>query len=249
MTRPRDDEPGRLLDGGATDFEKRVLGAALRKGPPPEVSARMAAALGLSGAPVAPPASAAEASAAPTTAPAAPAAAWPWISAGLVALSLVGGFAGARAWRARHRVRSTPPPAASPASRLAPIMPTPSALSPAAIPSDSVAGTPSAPEALNHRGRTPALERDLHVEIAFIDGARAALAAGGAKRALELVHRYAERYPRGSFLPEAAALEIEALMRLGRDPEARTLAERFVATHRGSLLSERVAALAGLASR
>ena len=36
-------------------------------------------------------------------------------------------------------------------------------------------------------------------------------------------------------------------MKLGREAEARALAERFVAEHRGSLLARRVAEIAGLA--
>ena len=41
-------------------------------------------------------------------------------------------------------------------------------------------------------------------------------------------------------------MEVEALMKLGRATEARALAERFVAEHRGTLLARRVADVAGL---
>jgi hypothetical protein len=39
---------------------------------------------------------------------------------------------------------------------------------------------------------------------------------------------------------------VEALVKLGRAAEARALAERFVAEHRGTLLARRVADVAGL---
>jgi outer membrane protein assembly factor BamD (BamD/ComL family) len=83
--------------------------------------------------------------------------------------------------------------------------------------------------------------------MALIDGARNGLASGAADKALTLVRQYQQRYPGGIFDPEAAALRIEALVRLGRSSEARGLAERFVATQPAGPLTERVKAVAGLA--
>jgi outer membrane protein assembly factor BamD (BamD/ComL family) len=80
----------------------------------------------------------------------------------------------------------------------------------------------------------------------LIDGARSAMGAGAGGRALDILGQYQSKYPAGSFRPEAAALKIEALVKLGRTAEARTLAERFVAEHGGTPLAERVARLAGL---
>ena len=73
------------------------------------------------------------------------------------------------------------------------------------------------------------------------------MSAGDARRALELLRGYRDKYPSGSFRPEATAIRIEALAKLGRQAEARALAERFVAEHRGSLLAARVA-MVGLAA-
>jgi outer membrane protein assembly factor BamD (BamD/ComL family) len=87
---------------------------------------------------------------------------------------------------------------------------------------------------------------ELRDQIAFIDTARSDLAAGADRHALDTLRRYQERYPTGSFRPEATALRVEALVKLGRQEEARALAERFVAEHRGSLLAKRVSELAGL---
>ena len=72
------------------------------------------------------------------------------------------------------------------------------------------------------------------------------MSAGDHRRALKILRHYADRYPAGSFRPEASALKIEALMKLGREREARALAERFVTEQRGSLMARRVAEVAGL---
>jgi len=79
-----------------------------------------------------------------------------------------------------------------------------------------------------------------------IDLARTAVKAGDGRRALEIVRRYQDKYPTGHFLPESAALKIEALVGLGRIADARVLAERFVADNKGTMLAKRVAILAGL---
>jgi hypothetical protein len=80
----------------------------------------------------------------------------------------------------------------------------------------------------------------------LLDAARQALSSGADRRGLELLRRYGDRYPSGSLRPEATAIKIEALMKLDRDAEARALAARFIAEHRGSLLAGRVAELVGL---
>ena len=97
-----------------------------------------------------------------------------------------------------------------------------------------------------HHPHVTAAAGDLRDEIAFLDGARAALSAGDGRRALELVRRYQEKFPRASFRPEATAIKIEALVKLDRQADARALAVRFVTENRGSLLAKRVAALVGL---
>ena len=61
---------------------------------------------------------------------------------------------------------------------------------------------------------------DLHAEIDLLDAARAAIAARAGARALDLLLRYEDRYPTGSFRPEAAAVRVEAL---GPDRHTRLL--------------------------
>jgi hypothetical protein len=255
MSRPPDDSPERLLGGDATDFERRVLEAALRKNPSPAVSARMASALGVAVTAVGTGGvAAAEAAAAPMGASKAAVTAtgttavWPWVVGGILGLVAAGAVVGARVWR------GSPPPeprqaAPSEAAPRAPAPPTlPSAPSqPAPVAAETAPG-PAAAVVPGGGGRTPATG-DLANQIAFIDAARAATAAGDGRRALQILRRYQSKYPAGSFRPEATGLTVEALVRLGRDAEARALAERFVTEHRGSLLAKRVAEIAGLGDR
>ena len=70
---------------------------------------------------------------------------------------------------------------------------------------------------------------DISEQVALLDGARSAVSAGDGQRALEIVRRYQDRYPAGTFRPEATAIRVEALMQLGRTAEAQELAERFIA--------------------
>lgn len=247
MSRPRTDIPGRLLDGDATDFERRVIDAALEKRPSAAASARMARALGVTvtniGTAAASKALAADAAASKAPAAAGTSATWPWVSVVVIGLVVAGAVVGARVWHGSSPAspRLTGPPA--PAAALD--VPTP----PAANGSSSAGGgeRTSSPAAPLRRTRVATTSGDLRDEIGLVDSARDALSVGSAPRALDILHRYQERYPSGSFRPEAAAIRIEALVKLGREAEARALAMRFVADHRGSLLATRVAELVGLA--
>jgi len=243
MSRPLVDLPERLLARDATDFERRMLEAALEKKPSPAASARMAKALGVTVATVAT-VTAVKTLAAGAAAAKAPvvagAAVWPWISAGVLGLVVAGA------------VVATRTPHISPAETAAV-----SAVATEPAPPVETAGEPHQPTgdvnqrlpaaaATSRRSRAVTPTGDLTEQTAFIDAARAAVAERSDRRALEILRRYQEKYPAGLFRPEATALKVEALMHLGRDGEARALAERFVAEHRGTLLAARVAEIAGL---
>ncbi len=242
MSRLLDDLPEPLLASDVTDFERRMLVAALKE-PSPAASARMAKALGVTVAAVATAtATAGKALAAGAAAAKAPvavgAAVWPWISAGVLGLVVAGAVIGTRT---RH---ASPPERPEAAALVAvPV----SAVQTPTPPSSDVSERPSAPAATNRRSRVTTATGALTDQTAFIDAARAAVAERSDRRALEILRRYQDKYPAGLFRPEATALKVEALMHLGRDGEARALAERFVAEHRGSLLAARVAEIAGLA--
>jgi hypothetical protein len=237
------DLPERLLDAGATDFERRILEAAAGKGPSPETSARMARALGVTatgiGAVAVATKLASDAAVAKATTVAGTTVLWPWVSAGVLGLVIASAVVGTRAWQAAP-TEARP----APTSAAAPAVAEPSASAPPASTFDQPPPVgPSVTSASNRAATT----RDLREQIALIDAARAALSSGSGRRALEILRRYQDGYPAGSFRPEAAVLKVEALVKLGREGEARALAERFVAEHRGSLLAERVAKLVGLA--
>ena len=244
------DLPPRLLDGEATDFERRVLEGALRNEPSAAASARMARAHGVTAGLVGTGATAGAAAAnkvalggatTKATVAAGVATAWPWISAGVLTLALVGAVAGPRLRRA-----PVPGRVVTSLSPAAPLERPPAAPSEVARPSGEVAEGSPDPLSSNHRAHLATAGGDLRDEIEFIDGARAMLAAGDAGRALDLLGHYQDKYPTGTFRPEATAIRIEALLKRGRAAEARALAARFVAEHRGSLLAARVAGLVGL---
>ena len=111
MSRAPTDLPERLLAADATDFERRVIEAALQKKPSPAAAARMASALGVTmssaGTAAGAKTPAAEAAASKATVGAGASTAWPWVSLGVLGL-VVGAVVGARAW---HASRPQPAPA------------------------------------------------------------------------------------------------------------------------------------------
>lgn len=243
MGAARGELPERLLDKGATDFERRLLDAAAKDGPSQEQVLRMAKALGVSavGAAAATGVAAGNlgAGAAKAAVATGKAAAWPWIVGGVIGLSVIGALV------VGGRRRDSLPDVHVGARLEAPaVVPPPSGNAPSS-PAPTV--RPSPVDTVIDR--MPERTSSLHGEIQILDVARAAIAERAGRQALALVHRYEEVYPAGTFLPEASAIEVEALMQLGREDEARKLAKRFVAEHEGSLLSDRVAAIAGLPAR
>ena len=89
---------------------------------------------------------------------------------------------------------------------------------------------------------------DVRDQIFLVDAARDAIASGAADKALALLRQYQDKFPGGVFRPEAAALKIEALARLGRGTEVRALANHFVAEYGDGPLADRVRIVAGSTS-
>jgi hypothetical protein len=224
-------DPKRLTVVGATDLERTLLQAARGERPSPELTARMAAGLGLS------------AAAAVTAAPAAAAAAAPvaaakgslavWVSAGVLAAAVGAGVVGVR--------MSAPPAPAVHADK-------PAAAVTARAEVPAVAASVPAERRIERARKRPAPAAhapvpasDLRDQIALIDAARTAVKAGSTERALALLQRYDATFPGGAFRPEAQALRIEALDEAGRATEARSLARDFLARHPDSPLAGRVA--------
>lgn len=248
MSRPGDDMPERMRAGG-TELERRLLSAGAHEEPSEELSSRMAAAIGVSTAALGTAAIAKATSAVAGKTMALKGGAsvlWPWLSFGAIAVVAVGTIIGTRMVATGTTDESQPaltvpppvaslPPTVEPVSGMIEIAPR-GAIEP-----------PNPSTAMANRTRTMAVAGDLRDQIAMMDVARGALAVGNGPRAMEVLRRYQEKYPAGSFRPEATALKIEALSKLGRKAEARALAERFVSENKGTPLAERVARIAGLA--
>ena len=241
MNGRRGESPERLLDGDATAFERRVLEEALARGPSQEASLRMARALGVGVTTlVSPPSAAVPSSAARPVPAAAPSstATWLLIPAAVLALSVAGLVVGTRGSKP---ARSVPAPTSS-----LPSVPVPATVSTGTSAPGTAVGAASLPSEIPLPAQGTRAGADLRGEIELVDGARSAMAERSPRRALEILRRYESRYPRGNFDPEATAVKVEALMQLGRADEARALAVRFLAHHAGTLLGDRVAAVAGL---
>jgi hypothetical protein len=243
-------DPKRLLDGGASDLERSLIGAIAGEQPSPELRDRMAQALGvpLAAAGLAATVAASQAAATAKTAAGIGAGAGvtaplAWISVGVVSLVLAGAIVGVGVWR-NAPAKSLPAPVISPATL--PVLP-PAQPELGLSPVVEMPLNGSAPLA-QPRSRSVATARDLRKQIAIIDAARAAISASAGERALDLLRQYQEKYQGGTFAPEAAALKIEALAKLGRAAEARAGAERFRAQYGESPQTDRVLRAAGLAA-
>jgi hypothetical protein len=240
---PADHLPERLLASDATDFERRILHAAVQKKPSSSSSARMARALGITAATVGTATTAttlaAGAAATKVLATGGAAAAWPWLTIGVVGLVVAGAIVGTRV---AGEPQVSPPAVAAPVTPPAPVVIAP-------VKPVLTEEPPVRVAAPNPRIRAATTTSELREQVALIDSARQAVSEGAGERALEILRRYVDRYPNGSFRPEATAIRIEALMKVGREAEGRALAERFVTENRGSLLARRVADVAGLNAR
>ena len=225
-------DPKRLTVVGATDLERSLLQAARRERPSPELTARMAAGLGISvgaalTAVAAPAAAAAPVAAAKTTLTA-------WLVAGAFAAAVATGVVVAQ------RSPATEPTA--PVKKMSVAVPAAhDDEAPSAAPVTAAAHEKRVEKTRRRPAPAPAPAGDLRDQIALIDAARTAVKAGATERALVLLRRYETSYPGGAFRPEALALRIEALAEGGRAAEARPLAREFLARYPQSPLSDRVA--------
>jgi len=250
MSKRETDLPERLHAAGATDLERRMLEAAGREQPSRELSERMAQAIGISMSAIGTTAGEAKTGVGAANAANSSSSLVVWVSGALVAVGIaVGAFIAARPATkvAESSALAAAGPSASvvsaPATPLPAAPPTATASAEAASADEESPVRPPAPKRAGHG--TAAGE--LAEQIALVDAARSALATGSAQRALTIAREYQNEYPTGTFRPEVSAVKIEALVKLGRMAEARSLAERFVATHGPGPLADRVARLAQLA--
>lgn len=105
-------------------------------------------------------------------------------------------------------------------------------------PSPEAAAAPARASA--QRSQRPESEdSQLAREVALIDSAREALAAGQYGQALGDARKYVSTFPRGHLLPEAAFLQMEAERGLGQDSDAKHSAQRLMRLAPGSPQAER----------
>jgi hypothetical protein len=214
-------DPKRLLDGEGTAFERALLGAVAAERPSRDLHRKMRVGIGLVG--VGAIAKAASAN---------------WnqlVLAGVVAAGLVTGGA-----VVAKRVTSAPAPVAAFAAPVA-VTPKAAPLEPlpvATLPATEAAVEPvrrAAPEAK----ATPPVA-DIREEIRLLDQARTAVKSGESAKALRVLSKYDQRFPRGQFRQEVKVLRMEALNQSGESDRASVLARKFLAEHPNSPHVERV---------
>lgn len=250
MSKHEADLPERLQAAGATNLERRLLAAAGREQPSRELSERMAQAIGISMSAVGTTAEGgAKTGTTGANAASSSSALVPWVSGALVVVGVaVGALVTTRPGAKPPELPALVAPGTAVSSAPAPIVipladpPLASPEAPSSVDEDTPARTAAPP-----RGRRGTAAGELANQIALVDAARSALSAGSAAHALSIVREYQSEYPSGTFRPEVAAVKIEALVKMGRTAEARTLAERFVVAYGPSPLADRVARLAQIA--
>jgi hypothetical protein len=248
MSKDETDFPERLRAAGATNLERRLIDAAGRELPSRELSERMAQSIGVTLA-ITEIASSVKTGTSAVTATKASSSLVPWLSGAVVATGLAIGVYVAT--RAAAKPLAPPPVApglSASATASAPASAAPASADTSAADAPPVIDEDSLPKVVGSgRSRRGSVASELANQIAMVDAARSALGAGNAQRALSLARQYQSEYANGTFGPEVSAVKIEALVKLGRMAEARTLAERFVVAYGPGPLAERVARLALIA--
>jgi hypothetical protein len=265
-------DPLRLFeDPAAPPALADALRAVHGRGPDRDQLAKMATALGLAIPLVLPAAAAAPAAAAPaaTTAAVGSGAAAAGAGAGAAGVKLViaglaaaGAVAVATVGIGGHGGAPAPRPAPAPVVQKAkPRAPEPAEESFFAkdptLPAPPEPAEPAAPAHRRHVARPPAAPAErqppeaaldaasrLREEAALVQRAERLLTSDPAG-ALRLTEERKRRFPGGALDQEAEVVAIDALLRLGRRPEATTRAHAFEAAHAGSLHARRIKRLLG----
>ena len=214
-------DPKRFLEGDGTAFERALLGAVATERPSRDLHRKMRLGIGLVG--VGAVAKAASAN-------------WNQIAmAGLVVAGLVtGGAVVAKREAAKEpAMQHVAVPAPAP---VAP-QPTPVEPIPAAAPEEAPKAAPA--ERVRNEPRA-AKVTDIREEIRLLDQARAAVRSGAHGKALRVLSKYDQKFPRGQFRQEVQVLRMEALKQSGESARASALAKKFLAEHPNSPHVERV---------
>jgi hypothetical protein len=136
--------------------------------------------------------------------------------------------------RAREELAALPPKTVV-VERIVEV-PAPPVVLPAPVAEVVDAGAPFKPV------KKPEVEQpdDLMAELAFVDGARKALAGKDAAAALSALAAYDAKFPRGTMRTDAQLLKLEALLLAGKRADAEALGKKVSATTDSELVRERV---------
>jgi len=99
---------------------------------------------------------------------------------------------------------------------------------------------------VSNKHNPPVAAHSLESEVAVLDFAQRALAAGQPSVALQDLDTHRRLFPNPHLLPEATLVRIEALFALGRFAEARKLGEQLLAAQPAGALAQRVRSLLNL---
>jgi hypothetical protein len=235
-------DPRRLLDEGANDFEATLLRAGRRDAPSVRNRRRVLVGLGLG-------------SVLSTSVVASGAGGSKFLSSStLGALRWVGGGTlGALAvWTSVQALAPAPAKVREglPRPALVAAQPNPQVEAPAPTPlpvSESGVEAPASKPAPARVSSAPSVQeraRDsLSAELAALDRARSALASRDSQQALRLLDEYAQRFPKRRLNTEAAVLRIEALAARGDRASAARLGKEFLARQPNGPYARRVSSL------
>jgi hypothetical protein len=247
-------EPRRLRDlEGTSSLQHSLLGAMADEAPRPDAKERTLAALGVS-------AGAVGGAAAATAAIAKGGTSLVWVKwlGALLAVGIVGG--------ATYYVgtRGSVEPVASSSARTVQVQSAPKvaqreepAASTSSVPTLAAEQLPTvvAPAATavtaprgsaEHMPRATSADGTLAEELALMDAARTALAAGEPARSITAVDAYEARFPHGAFVQEAEFVRVRALFE-AKDPGGRRAAQAFLTQYPTSPYASKVRTLAGSA--
>jgi hypothetical protein len=234
-------EPRRLLEEGGSEVELALLRSARHDAPSAGARRRTLVALGLAGSVGATVTTTTAASTATT-------ALLKWIGVGVLGgMVTVGTVAvvqpGVANERAQVASKGFAPEATRKAAVARQITTAEAPPQPAAPPADEApsARPSAAPADPPHASAKPSLAD----EVAALDVAREALAAGDAGRTLRALDQHDQRFPGGMLGPEAMVLRIEALILRGDRASAARLGEAFLAAHPRSPHASRLRSLIG----
>jgi hypothetical protein len=241
-------DPHRLSEVGADDFEHDLILAARRDGPRPAALKRTLASIGVAVSLPLGVATVAEGAVATPVMKLGAVVVTKWLATGLVlGVATAGGAKVAERAVSPEKPALTSPVTKRPKPGLE-TSPRAALKSPSAAPAEAViapvlrpATVTSVPKAAAEPAA--AASASLPEEVRSLDAARQALSRGDARGALALLGRYAMQFESGALMPEARVLEVRALLAAGERTRALTAAKRIMDRDPQSAHAEVVRAL------